>query len=436
MTALVLTPQAATASVLLQITGAPTSRTNLCLNPSFETNTTFWAGALGTISRVVASSPSGVAYLNYTSTDGTTPGGNQVNTALHPVTAGKVYTGSASVKALVTGTLYRITLNWYTAASAFISGVTYTTTGNLSGSVFTRLAVTGVAPATATQVRLVISTVSALPSGVGSGFNIDAVLIEQVDQLLPYFDGSTPGASWTGGAHASASTLPVSADVTITRSDANGTGPVRLRTGQAPIGGLLTLTDYEPALVGLVRYDVVDGAGAITTASTTLSGLVTTPRIVGVQEPQLTVSPELVTGYDSTRESGSAVLRVLGRADPVVLQNPTRTREGRLEVWCREYDDAREVESVLADSRILLLRQPTHPGMDMYFLAQSVGVTPLRHTSEGWRWQATCRYVEVRNPNLPLLGGAGWTFDDVAAYASFAAVRASFATFNELAVGP
>lgn len=223
--------------------------------------------------------------------------------------------------------------------------------------------------------------------------------------------------------------------VVITRTDANGTGPVRLRVGQVPIAGALTVTDYEPALVGSLAYDVVDSASATTSGSTTLQGLVTSPQVGGVQLPGLEFDPELITGYDAGRESGSAVLRVLGRSDPVVILAPTRTREGTLEVWCRDYADALDYSSVLSQARILLLRQVTHPGLDMYFLAQSAQVTPLGSTPDGWRWQVSARYVELRNPSLPLLGAAGWTFDDVAGYASFAAVRTAFDDFDALLVG-
>lgn len=223
--------------------------------------------------------------------------------------------------------------------------------------------------------------------------------------------------------------------VVITRTDANGTGPVRLLAGQVPIAGALTVTDYEPALTGVLSYDVVDAALATTTGTTTLDGLVTSNQVAGVQLPALAFEPELITGYDSARESSSAVLRVLNRADPVVVLGPTRTREGTLEAWCRDYADALDYSTVLSQARVLLLRQVTHPGMDMYFLALSAQVTPLATTREGWRWQVSSRYVELRNPSSPLLGAAGWTFEDVAAYASFAAVRAEFDDFDALLVG-
>lgn len=225
--------------------------------------------------------------------------------------------------------------------------------------------------------------------------------------------------------------------VAITRTDVNGTNPVRTRQGQAPIAGAMTVIDYEPALIGAVAYDVVDSGGARVTASTSLAGLVTQPRITGVQLPQQSVVAELITGYDAAREGGSTVHRIIGRGDPIVVLGPTRTREGRLEVWCRTYADALAAMQTLSVARQLILRQPTYPGMDMYFVATNARTVPLDSTADGWRWQATCDYIETRSPALPLLGAAGWTFGDVVAhYPTFAAVRAAFTDFGDLVIGP
>ena len=224
--------------------------------------------------------------------------------------------------------------------------------------------------------------------------------------------------------------------VVITRSDANGVATVRLREGQEPISGSLTLSDFEPALVGPLAYDVVDSAGDTTSDSTTLAGTVARPQIGGVQQPGLEFDPELVTGYDANRPGASTVHRVIGRADPVITLAPSHTREGRLSVWCRDHEEAVTAARVLAQARILMFRQPTHPGMDMYFYAENVTTRPLQATADGWRWVTECDYLELRSPTLPLLGAAGWTFGDVvASFPTFAAVRSAFADFDALLVG-
>lgn len=222
----------------------------------------------------------------------------------------------------------------------------------------------------------------------------------------------------------------------ITRTDANGTNTVRTREGQVPIGGQMIVTDFEPALTGPLVYDVVTSAGGVAGASTTLDGTVPLPQIATVQLPQLFVEPELVTSYSSRRVSSSTVHDIIGRTDPVVVQGPSRLRAGRLEVWARTYEEAYAIDAVLASGLLLMLRQPTHPGLDMWFAAAESEVVPLDRTDGGWRWQVVAQYTEIRCPRLPLLGAAGWTYDELRGdFASYAAVRTAFATYADVVVG-
>lgn len=424
MTALALTPQPATASVLLQLTGMPGSLTNELPNPGFEVDTTGWEaqGTGSVLTRSTTQKDTGAASGRVVI--GSDPGAFLRTNIIPPVGAstvpGRTYGARLRVWISHAETLY-MAIRFIDAGAGTTAYVNSANVAAPAGGGFVTLYVTGVAPALTVDRRLYVYKVSA---NAGRTAYVDSAVSREVAAWETF----SPDFFFTG-------TIPQS--FTITRSDANGVAPVRLRDGQAPIGGVLNVTDYEPALVGAVVYDVVDAQQVRTTVATTLAGAVTGPRIVGVQEPQLTVAPELITGYDAQRESGSTVLRVIGRGDPVILLAPTRTREGRLDVWARDYADALQAADVMAESRILLLRQPTHPGMDMYFLAQSVVVQPLQRAADGWRWQTTAQYIEVRNPNLPLLGSAGWSFDDlVAGYPSFATARSAFGTFNDLLVGP
>lgn len=226
--------------------------------------------------------------------------------------------------------------------------------------------------------------------------------------------------------------------LTITRVDENGVGLVRLRTGQVPIAGALTVVDNEASMTGSIRYDVLDSASATTSGTTSLNGLVgNNPFLSAVQLPQQTVVLESITGYGGSRQSSSTVHDIVGRADPVVVLGPARTRAGRLTVWCSDYAQAQAVQDMFAMSRVLMLRQPTHPGLDMYFTASNSDLEPLTNTDEGWRWQAVCEYREVRSPNSPLLGAAGWTYANVpGAYPTYAAVRGAFTDYGDLAAGP
>lgn len=224
--------------------------------------------------------------------------------------------------------------------------------------------------------------------------------------------------------------------VTLTRTDTNGTAPVRLRTGQAPIAGAMVVQDNEPALTGPITYQVVDSAGVTTSVSTTLG--ITGARVSSVQLPSLAAVPEQVTGYDSAASSATVVHWPVDRGDPVVICRPARTREGTLTLFASTSAAARVMAGVLSPGRMLMLRQSDHPGLDMYFVPTDRDAEPVQLMAGGrWVWSVSVRYVEVKAPAVPLLGNAGWTFADLTArYATFSAVRASFPDFAALTVGP
>jgi hypothetical protein len=225
-------------------------------------------------------------------------------------------------------------------------------------------------------------------------------------------------------------------DVTITRVDANGANPVRRQTGHVPSGGGIIVIDYEPAMVGTVRYDVYDSALVTTSASTTLDTPGMLPRIAQVQLPAVVAVPDAVTGYDAARSSATVVHWVEGRQDPVVILRPAHTRQGTLTAWASSYAAGEAILDVLAPGVILMLRQADHAGMDMYLAVIESRVSPLDQLTDGWSWAVNATYVEVKPPTLPLLGAAGWTFADVTAgYVTFASVVSSFATFTDLAIG-
>lgn len=225
----------------------------------------------------------------------------------------------------------------------------------------------------------------------------------------------------------------------LTRSDANGTSLVRLRAGQVPVAGTMTVVDYEPALTGPLTYDVAETSGAHKSASTTLDGLLDgRPRLTAVQMPQLTHSPRIITGYSAARLNATTPHLIVNRADPVVVLGPVRSRTGRMVIWCSDYADAKACSDVLSAGQVLILRQADHPGMDMTFLAADHTIDPLtERTAQGWRWSVTVAFTETNAGALPLLGDAGWTWDDLAAeFPTWAAVAAEFPTWNDVQVGP
>jgi len=225
--------------------------------------------------------------------------------------------------------------------------------------------------------------------------------------------------------------------VSIVRTDVNGTAPVRLRTGQEPIAGTLIVTDYEAALVGTLLYVWTDALGATGAVSTSLDLEGTPARIAHAQLPAMRTTPEYVTGYGASRTSATVVHWPADRGDPVVMTRPARTREGSLTAFYRSHAEAAAGAAVLTPGRFLHLRQADHAGLDMHFAVLDSTVEPLELLAAGWVWSVAAQFVEVKSPNVPLLGAAGWTYADLtAASTSYSAVRVEFDTYADLIVGP
>lgn len=231
--------------------------------------------------------------------------------------------------------------------------------------------------------------------------------------------------------------------VTITRTDANGVGTVRLLAGQAPIAGAMVVTDYEAALVGVVTYQVVDSAAATTTsAPTTLAGLVTEAMLGVPVLPQLSVAGVFpLDTYSATRRSTGTIHEVIGRQDPVVTLGRAQLRVGSLQYLTEDYPGAAAIVQAYDRGEVVLLRQTDHAGLDLYHVATSSTVSPAATTREGMRWAVAVEFVEVAPPSGPRLGDVGWTWADLSAtYSSWAAMRSAYVAqgdkWVDVTVGP
>lgn len=119
------------------------------------------------------------------------------------------------------------------------------------------------------------------------------------------------------------SVLPAYA-FTLTRSDANGTRQVRLRDGEAPVGGALLVTDYEPALTGTITYTVT--TTDTVTASTTLADRYTTERdVLGTRTNRAITPHPTASDWLASLAGGTATHSVESTGGPA----------GVLESWRR-----------------------------------------------------------------------------------------------------
>lgn len=151
-------------------------RTNLCPNPAVKNNTTDWFGG----SRIPNATglPRATAYSATSST-------SAVLTPRGTVTGGQQYTFSVYFKATGNGTA-RAGIDWY-ASGSYSSSTSDVSVSVTNGQTY-RLVVTATAPSRVTQGLMVLR-------GVPGQYT--AVLYER-GPLGDYFDGDSPGGSWTG----------------------------------------------------------------------------------------------------------------------------------------------------------------------------------------------------------------------------------------------
>lgn len=391
-TALALTPNLATASVLLQITGAPTPSAT----PYTQgTGVDGWVATNGTIAAGATYSGAAGFLLHANSGDGA-----------------DFATATKTISGLTIGQKYRMTAYQKRGANSAeasigVSGIG-ATTAITSTSTWVKLEYVFTATATSHVLQCFCRGNSGFDTQ--GDVNFDDIKLEAVN----------------------ASFRPT----TITRTDANGSRPVRLLNNQEPISGSMTVTDYEAAFTGTIRYDVVDAANVTTSASTNLNG-VTVPYLRAAVLPQLGGALEIVKDYRSSRNSLGIVHRPIGRVSPLIVTGALATREGTLTIWCSTYTNALAVAAAATNGDVLLLRQPTFAGLDMYLIAQTVDVNPDDRGTNGRQWIVEIDYIEVDVPSDPLQGAVGWTYSALAgSYASYAAARVAFTDYADLVAGP
>lgn len=424
MTSLTLTPDPGTASVLVQITGAPTAGAAVYTG-TFEAGTvdgwaaagTGVAGATVSSSTVVARTGTRALRIDQTSQSGSTDTTTRVE---------RVVTG------LTVGLLYQV--RGY-AQRTYPSGLVDQTVPTVA------FGVAGIgAAAPVTLSAGVWATVPAYAFTASATSHTVAAYYTRADTTNP--------TAWIGVTLDDLAVEPISAPfaaLTITRTDANGVGPVRMLPDQGPAAGVLTVRDYEPALTGPTRYDVRDQLGVTTTAATAAGDLTVTAPVLHVPTlPALRVmlTPPGLVGYQAERDNAAALHDVIGRADPIVTIGPLGLRAGTLRVITTTHTDARALEALAARGEILMLRQSDHAGLDGYLMVRSTRVQPDQLVASpagvtGWTWSVDLAFVEVARPSGPLLGSTGWTFGAVAAtFATLADILPAYPTLDTLTVGP
>ena len=192
---------------------------NLLSNPSFETNTTSWGTNASTIARVTATSYSGNATAEVTTSAASLAGAFISGGA---VTAGTTYSASAYIKisSVATTATLNARIEWKDSSNSLVS-ITYGPVVTLSNG-WQRVTASGAAPAGATQANAVFYTGS---NTSGDKYYIDAAQFE-TGALTPYTDSTRAAGSLTASGN-----LAVQGSIT-------GNGGLQVTSGSASTFGL------------------------------------------------------------------------------------------------------------------------------------------------------------------------------------------------------
>lgn len=218
-------------------------RTNLIVNPNFESNIAGWS-AYDANSTVAHAAPEGAAMQGAlalrVSGSAAVYTNDAINTVFIPVTPGLPYTFSMLVQRNASagwaGALCRVFFDFYTASGSTSGAGATTPALNLNTpNVNYTLTHTFTPPSGYTRMKLHFQGESGRTQLSTTSIFYDRLMLEQSSTANPYFDGSTPDTStvdyaWTGTANASTSTATTTAGLQV--FNAGGAG------ADVPAGGL------------------------------------------------------------------------------------------------------------------------------------------------------------------------------------------------------
>lgn len=248
--------------------GTTVLRTNLTTTPTPAVTSSqfgFVAGAGGATSAArvpgVGPAKSGFFYRATWSAATTTASG-VFGAAATPVTPKSNYTGSGYVRRSVSRDV-RASLEWRDAGNAIMGNANGTVTTATAGQ-WVRVSATGTAPAGAATVTVTFySQAPTIGADIGETADVDAVLLEQTDQLRPYIDGNTPDVlgwdyGWSGTPYTSTTTAKAGHSE-VRRNLVNNPRATAYSTTTAGATGWSTLRYFGHG-GGAGNYSLVTGA--------------------------------------------------------------------------------------------------------------------------------------------------------------------------------
>ncbi|MET9158294.1 carbohydrate binding domain-containing protein [Streptomyces parvulus] len=418
----------------------PPAARNIVLNPSAEidlSNTSNYGSV--TRARVTSSPRYGTACIQHTQ-GGSLGNSGTIYTLADTLGAGTVICASAWVK-VTAGTTCFFTFR------------------NAGGAVGT---VTGGTPATGTWVR--VTATYTVPSGqtvdrVSIAYNCptstvwysDGMMVETgVTAPSAYCDGSQPGCTWEGAAHASASirvtAAPDVADirkVRITRQDPGAPAPVPVRSADPAwaIEGVGPAYDHEPPLGVTVIYTATplyaDGsAGPSSSLAVTMPepGRPADVWIKSLDDPGLSARVTVISWPQLQWASRIDQGDIAGSPYPATSQDVYAAAASEITIDA-DGDEIEKLRKLLVTPGVRLIQtRPAAHRPDQFVLFANPGEA-IDADPDGSR-TFTAAVQEVGRPSTAAqpLRIPGWSYDALAAaYGTYDAVSATFPSYQQLA---
>lgn len=177
----------------------------------------------------------------------------------------------------------------------------------------------------------------------------------------------------------------------IIRTDRNGLNAIRVLI--ASDDGIIT--DYE-ASAGDITYTVY---WAHTSESASIrNATLDQPIIQRALRPDIYVLIDSVISYRHGRETGNIVHDTPNRRYSLISYGTAKSRDITFTMLSGSFQAARELEALLVEGGVVLLRVPEHRGMDAYFIARSTSINAFMSDGADTVWEITVDAVEVALP--------------------------------------
>lgn len=213
--------------------------------------------------------------------------------------------------------------------------------------------------------------------------------------------------------------------ITVKRIGAdNEPVPVRSAENVPTLGGIWTGYDYEAPLAQDVRFTVYDDSG--TPVADSAPARLDTARswLKAPHLPLLNVIVQLTEQPKLERAKPQGVLRVLGRADPIVVSGARQRATGTVTFLTATRDADQALGDLLDTASVALLQVPHSRFGTRYIALGDVTEEPVSrlHADPLVRW--TVAFTEVARPSGGLDGDPTASYQSLyGAYDSYARLR-------------